>query len=328
MKVLVLGASGHIGNAVVRAFLDRDCTVTACSRRPKPPANLAGLPVRYAVGDFDNPGQLDKWVKGHDVVVDAAAPFPIGLFEPSATAGARAMEYARRRTRTLLAAVRKRKARLACVSSFTTVVRPRSGFDSLEASLLRTSHPYFAVKQLIESELLDESSKGTPIVIVNPTMCLGPWDLRDRAFCFMPRLVKGELPVAMSHILNIIDVREVATGIVAALEAEKYGQPILLSGHNLSTEALFARICEVGGRSPAPRVYVPAAAAMLTSYWAEVALGIVGQSTPLPFLAPALAYAHEWLGTGSAQIELNVVPRPLTETLIDSIQWYRQIGYC
>jgi len=165
-------------------------------------------------------------------------------------------------------------------------MRPRSGFDALEASLLRTSHPYFAVKQLIESELLDESSKGTPIVIVNPTMCLGPWDLRDRAFCFMPRLVKGELPVAMSHILNIIDVREVATGIAAALDADRYGEPILLSGHNVSTEALFARICEIGGRSPAPRVYVPAAAAMLSSYWAEVALGIVGQSTPLPFLAP------------------------------------------
>jgi dihydroflavonol-4-reductase len=328
MKVLVLGGSGHIGNAVVRAFLDRNCRVTACSRRPEPPANLAGLSIRYAPGDFDTPGQFDEWIRGHDVVVDAAAPYPVRLFDATTNAGSRAMEYARQRTRALLAAVRKRKARLACVSSFTTLMRPRTGIDALEAALVRTTHPYFAVKQLIESELLDESSKGMPIVIVNPTMCLGPWDLRERDFCFIPRLVQGEMPIAMSHILNVIDVREVATGIVAALDAERYGEPILLSGHNVSTEALFTRICEIGGRSPAPRVYVPAAAAMLTSYFTEVALGLVGQRTPLPSLAPTLAYAHEWLSTGSAQIELNVVARPLSETLIDSIQWYRRIGYC
>jgi dihydroflavonol-4-reductase len=193
---------------------------------------------------------------------------------------------------------------------------------------VRISHPYFAVKELIESELLDGSRKGMPIVIVNPTMCLGPWDLRERDFCFIPRLVRGEMPLGMSHVLNVIDVREVATGIVAALEAKRYGEPILLSGHNVSTEALFARICEIGGRSPAPRVYVPAAAAMLASYWTEVGLGILGQRTPLPSLAPTLAYAHEWLSTGSAQIELNVVARSLSETLSDSLEWYKQIGYC
>src|SRR6266478_7646220 len=82
MDVVVLGATGHIGNAVVRELLSRrGHTVTCTGRRSAPPSNLARLPVRYAPGDQDQPGQIDAWVSGHQVVVDAAAPYPTRLFE-------------------------------------------------------------------------------------------------------------------------------------------------------------------------------------------------------------------------------------------------------
>src|SRR5579871_6171014 len=63
MKALVIGASGHVGNAITRALLDRKWQVTACGRHKDPPINLAGLPVTYLAGDADTPGQLDRWVR-------------------------------------------------------------------------------------------------------------------------------------------------------------------------------------------------------------------------------------------------------------------------
>lgn len=53
MRVLVLGGTGHLGSAIVRALLERHFEVIATGRRDAPPANLAGLPVHYMQGDAD-----------------------------------------------------------------------------------------------------------------------------------------------------------------------------------------------------------------------------------------------------------------------------------
>lgn len=325
IKALVLGATGHIGNAVVRELLERGYQVTAASRRQKPAANLAGLAVNYAPGDADNPGQLELWIAGHDVVVDAAAPYPMRLFESGAARDSAA--YAAQRTRALLNAARAHQARLVYVSSFTTISRPDPGLDGLLSRMVRAAHPYFALKDLIESEVMAAAREGLPAVIVNPTMCLGPWELKTRELCFIPRLLAGEIPTGIRHIVNVIDVRDVAAGLAAALEARRYGQPILLSGHNVSTEELFSWICEIGGARP-PRLFAPASLGVLTGYWTEMLLTMLGQESPLPALAAMLTYTHEWQTPGAAQRELGIVPRPLSATLLDAIRWYRTIGYC
>src|SRR5262245_36270736 len=79
MNVLVLGATGHIGSAIVRECLSQGWEVTAVSRRREPPLNLNELPIHYLSGDIDTPGQIDIWTSGHDVVIDAAAPYPLYL---------------------------------------------------------------------------------------------------------------------------------------------------------------------------------------------------------------------------------------------------------
>src|SRR5260370_42171059 len=56
IRALVIGASGHLGNAVVREFLHKNCRITACGRRSVPPANLDDLPVRYLSGDTGTSG--------------------------------------------------------------------------------------------------------------------------------------------------------------------------------------------------------------------------------------------------------------------------------
>ena len=81
MKALVLGASGHLGNAIARELLHRGYEVTAISRALNPASNLKDLPVAYSVGDLDTRGKLHQWVSGHDVVVDAAAPYSISAFQ-------------------------------------------------------------------------------------------------------------------------------------------------------------------------------------------------------------------------------------------------------
>ncbi|MBI3800644.1 MAG: NAD-dependent epimerase/dehydratase family protein [Deltaproteobacteria bacterium] len=326
MKALILGATGHIGNAIVRELLCQGHQVTAISRRKEPPANLSELPISYLSGDIDTPGRLDAWVGGHEVVVDAAAPYPIYLFGATSASEKNSLTYATQRTRTLLDAIRKHEARLIYVSSFTTLLPRRQGFADWPA-WLRQLHPYFAVKELIESHLLAAARGGAPIIIGNPTLCLGPWDMKAREFCFVPRVLSGEIPVAVQQIVNVIDVRDVAVGLVAALQAERYGEPILLSGHNIAADALQSWICEIGGRTP-PRLSIPASLGVLPAYAMEAIQTLTGQPASFPALSVLLLCQHEWLAPSAAQQELGLVPRPLSETLLDTIQWYRELGYC
>ena len=326
MKALVLGASGHIGNAITRELIERGYEVTASSRRAEAPANLSGLAVRYLCGDLDTPGHLERAVAGHEVVVDAAAPYP-SLMGPLAESAAESIDYARRRTQMLIEAVRGQHARLAYVSSFTTLPDPSSGFERLQRQWIRQLHPYFAVKQIIESEILAAARTGLRAVVVNPTLCIGPWDIKARELCFVPRLLSGEAPAAVAHSINVIDVRDTAAGLAAALEAEHYGEPIPLTGHNLSVEALYTWLCEIGGVAP-PRLVAPITLAVIATCWTEIALGALGLRPPLPALAPMLTMLHEAFDQGRVQAELGITPRPLSATLADAIEWYRRIGYC
>ena len=77
MRVLVLGGSGLIGNAVVRRLIADDCSVTAVGRRRDRPPNLHGVRADYVAADIGDRERLDGLVESHDVVVDAAAPYPL-----------------------------------------------------------------------------------------------------------------------------------------------------------------------------------------------------------------------------------------------------------
>jgi nucleoside-diphosphate-sugar epimerase len=147
--------------------------------------------------------------------------------------------------------------------------------------MMRLAHPYFEVKELIESKVLEASRRGLPVVIANPTYCLGPWDLHDRQLCTIPLLLRGEIPSSITQRLNVIDVRDVAAAIGAALDAEYYGTPIQMSGHDISTEDLYSLICELG-RVTRPRISTAATLAVAGAYAMELMLGAVGEKTPLP----------------------------------------------
>jgi dihydroflavonol-4-reductase len=327
MKAVVIGATGHIGNAVVRALLDQGLEVTATSRKSAPGYNLAGLPVHFACGDSSVSGQFDAWISGHDIVVDAAAPYPLSVLRGTRDPDSDPVSDAVRRTRDLLKAVFKYDARLVSIGSFATISSQRKGFDLVQHEMMRRAHPYFAVKEAIETETIDAARNGIKAILLNPTMCIGPWDMRNREFCIVPRLLASEVPAMTNQILNLIDVRDVAHATIAALKAERFGEPIPLSGHNISVDMLFSWICEIGGVRP-PRTCVPTSLAVAGSYWAELALTLLGQSTPMPSVFLMLATALDCPAPDRRQVELGIAPRPLYGTILDAIDWYRRIGYC
>ena len=327
MRVLVIGASGHIGNAIVRLLIKRRHKITACGRRKSPPANLIDLPIRYVSGDADIHGQLDAWVAGHDLVVDAAAPYPVEAFSPAANNGNDPVRQAMMRTQELLDAIRRHKARLLYIGSCATLARPQTAVQRFELSMIRLAHPYFYVKELIEDNILDACRRGLPAVIIDPAYCLGPWDIRERQYCNIPLLLDGEIPSSIDQVLHIVDVRDVAAASMRALHDKRYGEPILLSAYRMSARHLYSYICEVAG-VPAPRYSLPTDLVLMGSYALETALTAAGIESPLNTGAIMISTTFDYLEAGHELEKLGIKPRRLSQTISDSIGWYSTIGYC
>ncbi len=327
MKALVIGASGHVGNAITRALLDRKWHVTACGRHAEPPLNLSGLPVTYLAGDADTPGQLDKWIAGHDLVVDGAAPYPMSLVFPGREPQVDPFVAAESRIRRLLDAVAKHDAVLAYVGSFVTCIKPQTDAQRARAQMIRLTLPYFEVKELIESQILDAARGGVRTVLVNPTYCLGPWDLHDRRVCTIPLLLCGEIPGRITQMLNMIDIRDVAAGLLAAIEQQRYAEPLLMTGYQVSTHDFYSLVCNLGG-VPIPRIASATNLAMFGSYLTEMVFDMLGQQSPIISAGMMMATAIDYLDAPSALAGLGITPRPLRSTIEDAIIWYRAIGYC
>ena len=316
-KVVVIGAAGHIGNAITRALLDRGCEVTAVGRRLERPLNLAGLSLTYKVGDAEVPGQFEQWIQGCDLVVDAAAPYPLegfSLLKPALSP----IAGAEKRTSRLIKAVLKEQAQLIHIGSFVTCLRPHSATERLQAGLARITHPYFEIKSLIESQLLDAARHGLRVVIVNPTYCMGPWDLHDRQLCIIPLLLSGEMPVATRQRLNVIDTRDVAIAALRAFELGRYAEQLVLTGHDVRIDELHSLICRSSGVPP-PTLTIPSALAAAAAYFFD---------TAQLMSSIMMADMFEYLPSNDHLRTLGLEARPLTETIRDATAWYRQIGYC
>jgi dihydroflavonol-4-reductase len=326
-RALVIGAAGHVGNAITRALLSAGWAITTCGRRATPPLNLRGLPVSYLCGDADAPGQVDRWLPGHELVVDGAAPYPMDVLFPGLEPKQDPFGAAEIRTSRIIDAVRRHDAVLAYVGSFITLGTPSTEAQRVRAQMIRLTLPYFEVKELIESRLLDASRRGLRAILLNPTYCLGPWDLHDRRVCTIPLLLSGEIPGWITQMLNVVDVRDLAAATLRAVDTGRYGEPLLITGHSISTHDFYSLVCHIGGVTP-PRIASSATLAMAGSYLVELAYRFLGEQTPIISAGMMMATAVDYLQPGSALNELGITPRPLNDTIKDAIEWYRAIGYC
>jgi dihydroflavonol-4-reductase len=314
MQTLVLGGTGHIGAAVVHEALARGHAVSVASRRELLPRSLAGLQVDHLRFDIEDRVALRRAIAGHKLIIDAAAPYPLHA-KPGV--GERSLA----RMRSVIRAVADAGARLAYVSSFVTL----PGARGLRARTIRTMHPYFEVKQAMEDELLRASAVGLRSVIVNPTACLGPWDGKPRELAIIPLLLEQKLLATVTATVNVIDVRDVAYALLEAVERERFGEPIALCGHNLTTEQLATRVCTLA-EVPPPAARVPFVPTLIGATCLDAAASLLGRESPYPALSVMLIGASEPLEVSDVQRELGAAPRELDETLRDAIAWYRAAG--
>lgn len=316
-RALVLGGTGHIGSAIARRLADAGFAVTATGQRDVPRPNLDGTTVRIVTGDDSVPGIAEGWIAQADLVVDAAAPYPLWLHDRRGHVG-RAVA----RTRRLTAAAGVQGAAFIQISSFTTL-QPRSGL--LGQGVVRGLHVYFDLKAQVEAVVAEALHSGLKGCVVNPATCFGPYDLKPDDMAFIPMLAAGKVRGLVRHDLNVVDVRDLADVVAAAALRGFPHRQVPVFGHNICLTDLADRICAMAGGS-APRLKVPTVLGLASLYWMETAFALGGRRTPWPSLPMLLVAASARAEPSRQQCDLHPRLRPPEKTLRDAVDWYGKRG--
>ncbi len=199
--------------------------------------------------------------------------------------------------------------------------------ENIEVTLADAVGPYCRSKLRAENAARYRAAAGHPILIVNPTMPVGPG---DRLVSPPTRLIRdfclGKLPARMDCTLNMIDVRDVAEGIALAADRAVPGRRYLLGGENLTLVGLLSILSERTG-IPVPRWSVPfpvgLAVAVLSEAWAD---HVSGRPPKATVTGVRLTRRTMHFDASRSLAALGLTPRPVRESLEDALAWLRDTG--
>ncbi len=270
---LVTGASGFVGGHVARALAARGDALRLLLRPTSDRRGVSGLRFEEAIGDLRDPASLERAVAGCSVVYHVAADYRLWAKDPA--------ELERSNvggTRNLLAACERagveKVVYTSTVGAIGIVGNGMLGDEDSPVSLAQMTGSYKRTKFLAEQAAVEFARRGLPVVIVNPTAPVGEADWKPTPTGrIIVDFLRGATPAYLDTGLNLVDVRDVALGHLAAAERGRVGQRYILGAENLSLRAILERLARISDR-PAPRVRIPYAAAWLfgaaETAWASV----------------------------------------------------------
>jgi dihydroflavonol-4-reductase len=215
MKVLVTGATGLVGNNVVRLLLENEVPVRALVRATADPRPLAGLDVDIVEGDVCDARSVAEACRGVDAILHAAGFVQIGWTGLS-TFTAINVEG----TRQIAEAARAAGCRMVYVSTINTIgvsSRERPADEQWSAGP-NIRCPYVVTKQQAEEVVMEYAARGLDAVIVNPALMFGPWDWKPSSGRLLLEVAKLAVTVSPPGGSSVCDVRDVAQGILLALK--------------------------------------------------------------------------------------------------------------
>lgn len=321
---LVTGATGFVGWHVARKLLERGERVRALVRDPARLKELDG--VEAVPGDLRNAESLAGAVEGCGVVYHVAADYRLWTRDPQ--------EMFRSNvdgTRNLFeAAQRKGIERVIYTSTVGCIGIPKDGIgdEQTPVGIEDMQGPYKRSKFLAEQVALEFAGRGFPVVIVNPTAPVGDHDFKPTPTGkTVVDFVRGAMPAFLDTGLNVVDVRDVAAGHLAACDRGKAGERYILGAENLTLESIFGMLAKAVGR-PAPKIRIPYAVAYAAGVVSTAWAGISGKEPIAPLDGVKMARKKMWVRQDKAVRELGYAPGPAEEALKRAVEWFRDNGYC
>ncbi|HEU4383922.1 MAG TPA: NAD-dependent epimerase/dehydratase family protein [Anaeromyxobacteraceae bacterium] len=322
MKILVTGGTGFLGSALVPMLAAGGHALRILCRGGAPEAEALGAQVvRAPLEDLEG---VRRAVEGVEVVYHLAGQVAFDAGDPAALHRLH-VEGTRRLLEACAAAG---VSRFVLASSSGTIGVSREQRTATEADdspiALVARWPYYLSKIYQEKTALRfHRDTGLPVVVLNPSLCLGPGDARlsstDVVFKFLAR----RIPAMPSGGLSFVDVRDAARAFAAALTRGAPGERHLLGGANLTFADFFGRLSRLSGVAP-PAMRLPWGASVLGARLLERFHAWRESEPPVSSAEVEMGERFWWVDSSKAQRELGFSPRDPQETLFETVRYVEE----
>lgn len=326
-RVLVTGGAGFIGSHLVRCLVDEGECVRVLEL---PGVSVDHLPLgdielvrgdirdRRAVADtvrdcrevYHLAANPNLWARQRDLFRHVNYLGAVNVLEEALAAGARRVLHTS--TESILTRARQ-----------TTPIA-----EDQPVTVRDAVGPYCRSKFLAERHALRLARGGAPVVVVNPTLPVGPGDLgRSPPTQMILDFCRGRRNEYLDADLNLIDVRDVADGMVRAMRHGQPGRRYLLGHENLSIREVFSILARLMGL-PEPRWKVPYPVALAAAYVSEFVADVVTHRMPVATITGVkLTRRTMHFDAQRSLEELGLRPRPVEQSLGDAVAWFRQMKW-
>ena len=324
MNIIVTGASGHIGGNLCRDLLRLGHDVSALIHIDD--KAVRDLPVRiFRANILDTEGMLPAF-RGADAVIHLAAFIALDSKIP------RNEVTAINLTGTLNVLECCRKAGVKKIIHFSSIHamehKPYEKLMSETSPLVGgMKHIYDYTKAMAETAVVQAATtEGFDAVIMSPTSVVGPFDFKPSMLGrALISLYHRQIPALVTGGYNFVDVRDVCEATVKALEMNFRGEKFILAGHYHSLRDFGNTFAEVSG-IPAPAFVCPARLALMFLPIAKPFMknnGMVLDKSKIE----VLINCNRNISIQKATDLLGFNPRPLRESLNDTLEWFRRNHY-
>ncbi len=330
MKVLVTGATGFIGGNLARALWRQGYEVRALVRPGANDLTIRDTGIEQVPGDLLEPDSLRRAAQGCRAVFHCAAaytfwaPDPAQIYRVNVAGTANALHAARQAG----------AAKVVYTSTVGTLRRPRRGLASeddagsagTDSNAVPVGH-YKKSKLQAEQTALAMARQGLPVVVVNPTAPVGPWDVKPTPTGrIILDFIRGRMPAYVATGMNVVDVADVAAGHILALEKGEPGQRYVLGHRNLTLRELLQLLADITGR-PMPRLRAPYWLALLAARLDSAVEGrLMGREPHIPLEGLQVAQQPVYVNCQKAIDHLGLPQSPVEAALEQAVCWFTKFA--
>lgn len=320
--ILVTGATGHIGNVLIRELLERGEQVRAMVLPGEPCDSLRGLPIEMVVADILDPDTLDRWMKGIRIVYHLAGIISIMPGDEELMHRVN-VEGARNVARAALKAGVERMVHTASVHALRREPHGLTMNEQTPLSLHNAAGAYDQTKAEGAQAVLEAVEEGLDAVIVCPSGVIGPHDYRGSE---MGGLIKTFAESSIHFIVNgaydFVDVRDVARGMILAAEKGRSGEIYILSGQQVSLRRLSKLTRRVTARRSLV-IAIPLGLALFVSRYTQHLYRWFKKTPRFTLYSLKTVVENSSFCRTKAETELGYRARPLEESIRDFLAWRR-----